>query len=79
MTDRLDVAELRERVAAAGIQLRSKSDPVMLARVLDHTRDVDLAAHAILMEPRPQWVGTLIGGDLQRVTPGKLPRGFHRL
>jgi hypothetical protein len=64
-----DVAELRERVAASGVQMRSKTDAVMLARVLDHARDVDLAAEAILMEPRPQWVRTLIGGDLMKVYP----------
>ena len=66
---RPEIAELRERVAAAGIQLRSKTDPVMLARVFDHVRDVDLAAQAILMEPRPQWVRTLIGADLMKVYP----------
>jgi hypothetical protein len=66
---REDVADLRERVAAAGIQLRSKTDPVMFARVLDHVRDIDLAAQAILMEPRPQWVRTLIGADLMKVYP----------
>lgn len=66
---RADVAELRERVAAAGIQLRAQTDPVMLAHVLDHVRDVDLAMEAILMEPRPQWVRTLIGADLMKVYP----------
>lgn len=66
---RADVAELREGVAAAGVQLRSKTDPVLFARMLDHTGDVDLAAQAILMEPRPQWVRTLIGLDLMKVTP----------
>lgn len=64
-----DVAELRERIAASGVQLRAKTDVVMLARVLDHVRDIDLAAQAILMEPRPQWVRTLIGADLMKVYP----------
>lgn len=66
---RADVADLRERVAASGIQMRSKSDGVMFARVLDHVHDVDLAAEAILMEPRPTWLRTLIGYDLMKVTP----------
>lgn len=66
---REDVAELRERVAAVGVQLRSKTDPVLFARMLDHVNDVDLAAQAILMEPRPQWVRTLIGADLMKVHP----------
>ena len=65
---REDVAELRERVAAAGVQLRSRTDPVLFARMLDHVGDVDLAAQAILIEPRPQWVRTLIGLDLMKVT-----------
>ena len=67
--ERSDVVDLRERVAASGIQLRSKTDPVFLARILDHVKDVDLAAQAILMEPRPTWVRTLIGADLMKVHP----------
>lgn len=66
---RHDVQELRERIAASGVRMRAKTDAVMLERVLDHTKDVDLAAQAILMEPRPQWVRTLIGCDLMKVYP----------
>jgi hypothetical protein len=66
---RADVADLRERVAASGIQLRSLTDGVLFARVLDHVHDVDLAAEAILMEPRPTWLRTLIGADLMKVYP----------
>jgi hypothetical protein len=72
---RPDVQELRERVAASGIQLRSKTDPVLLARVLDHAKDIGLAAEAILMEPRPQWVRTLIGRDLMKLYPAGHRRG----
>jgi Zn ribbon nucleic-acid-binding protein len=66
---REDVADLRERVAASGIQMRSLTDGVLFARVLDHVHDVDLAAEAILMEPRPTWLRTLIGYDLMKVYP----------
>lgn len=66
---RADVQDVREWVAASGVQMRSKTDVVMIARVLDHAGDVEIAAEAILMEPRPQWVRTLIGADLMRVYP----------
>lgn len=66
---RTDVAEVRECIAAAGIQLRSKTDPVLIARMLDRVPDVGLAAQAILLEPRPQWVRELIGSDLMKVRP----------
>lgn len=71
---RPDVAELRERIAVPRMQMRGRSDSVLLARVLDHVGDIELAAAAILMEPRPTWLKTLIGYDLMRVYPAKQRR-----
>lgn len=64
---RCDVAELRERIAASGVQFRSATDAVMLARVIDHVGDLELAADAIVMDPRPSWLRDLIGLDLVKV------------
>jgi len=64
---RTDVAELRELVAATGVQMRSATDPVILARVLDRVGNVAVAADAIAQQPRPAWLRELIGYDLMLV------------
>jgi hypothetical protein len=61
------VAELRELVAAHGIHLTAK-DTERLGLVLERVGDVGLAADAILMVPRPVWLGALIGRNL--MVPG---------
>ena len=66
---RADVVEVRERIAVSGVQLRSLTDGVLIARVVDHVGDVETAAQAIVMEPRPNWLRDLIGADLMRVHP----------
>lgn len=69
-----EVAEIRERLAARGVQLRPETDPVMITRVLDRVGgDVDLAVDALALEPRPGWLRDLVGSDLMRVTPAGAP------
>jgi hypothetical protein len=59
------VRELRREVVARGVQTRSYlSDAPILARVLAHVGDVDLAATAIELSPRPPWLRSMIGTAL---------------
>jgi hypothetical protein len=54
-----DVRALREQILERGGRTAGISD-VMLRAVLSKTDDVDLAATAITMCPRPAWVRIII-------------------
>jgi hypothetical protein len=53
------IAAVRELIAARGGRPAHLADRA-LAQLLDRVPDVDLAATAVVMEPRPAWVAELI-------------------
>jgi hypothetical protein len=64
-----DVASVRERIAAENVIMRPKTDREMIRRVVEWVGgDADLAADAILMQPRPEWLFALIGMDMSRLS-----------
>jgi hypothetical protein len=57
-----------DEVAGRRVQQRP-TDAALVERVIGYVGDPGLAVDAILMDPRPQWLRRLIGGDMMRVWP----------
>lgn len=59
------IAEVREQLAFHKVHMtRGKTDTQFIRLMVKYVGDADLAATAILMNPRPKWVYEIIADNL---------------